>query len=237
MQEHAYSSYYRKMNIKYIYHSGFLILTEKCNIIIDYYKGELPTLETDKPVVVMASHAHKDHYNPEIFDMLRKLGITDITAVLGKDIKPELHPEGIETIRARMHQEYEVCGTKIYTIQSTDSGVGYLIEVDGIRLFHAGDYNIWDAHNKQMIGMFRHELEVLRDRLKGAPLDALFYPLDPRLYDSYAVGALEFLEKITVNKLYPMHFWEHPEVIGSFIKAHPQYADIVVDYAEDVDNG
>lgn len=44
------------MQITRIFHSGFLVETAKRYFIFDYYKGELPKLNPDKPVYVFASH-------------------------------------------------------------------------------------------------------------------------------------------------------------------------------------
>ena len=54
------------MQITYIYHSGFLVETAECYYLFDYYKGTLPPLKSDKPILVFASHSHGDHYNKEI---------------------------------------------------------------------------------------------------------------------------------------------------------------------------
>ena len=58
------------MKITYINHSGFLVETRDCYYIFDYYKGELPNLDKEKEVIVFCSHFHKDHFNPQIFEIL-----------------------------------------------------------------------------------------------------------------------------------------------------------------------
>ncbi len=57
------------MNIRYIEHSCFLIETEDCYLLFDYYAGDvsLPTLDSSKPLVLFSSHAHHDHFSAEIF--------------------------------------------------------------------------------------------------------------------------------------------------------------------------
>ena len=49
-----------KMKITYIYHSGFLVETKECYYLFDYYKGSLPSLDTNKQILVFASHSHRD---------------------------------------------------------------------------------------------------------------------------------------------------------------------------------
>lgn len=63
------------MQITRIFHSGFLVETAKRYFIFDYYKGELPKLNPDKPVYVFASHGHQDHYEPKVFELLKQQGL------------------------------------------------------------------------------------------------------------------------------------------------------------------
>ena len=79
------------MKITYIGHSGFLVETKDCYYLFDYYKGDLPTLKPDKPMVVFCSHFHHDHFNPEIFDILRRMSM-NFQAVLAKDISEKNYP-------------------------------------------------------------------------------------------------------------------------------------------------
>ncbi len=78
-----------KMKITYIYHSGFLVETKECYYLFDYYKGSLPSLDENKQILVFASHSHRDHYNKEVFSLLKNMGIKHVTAVLAKDISPK----------------------------------------------------------------------------------------------------------------------------------------------------
>lgn len=217
------------MKVTYINHSGFLVETNTCYYIFDYYRGELPVLNRRKPVIVFCSHAHKDHYNPQIFDILDAQGGGKVTAVLAKDIPPYRYPKGdVECIRVRHDENYELPGeTKLRTLLSTDAGVAFLVFCPEATLYHGGDLNdwIWEGEpekvNRQMTGSYRHEIQKLRD----IPVDVAFVPLDPRQGTYYAEGLLYFLQTVDVKSVYPMHFWEQPEIIDRFKAEYPQYAD------------
>ena len=88
------------MNVTYIFHSGFLIETDECYYIFDYWKGALPALDTSKPVFVFVSHSHADHYNHEIFTQLCSLGMRQIIAVLAKDILRKRCPAFLQPVTA-----------------------------------------------------------------------------------------------------------------------------------------
>ena len=226
------------MNINYIYHSGFLVETAECYYLFDYFKGSLPALKPDKPILVFASHNHQDHYNPDVFRLLKEQGMEDITAVLAKDIPNKRYPTAdITCIRAKAYQTYELgCHTIVKTLLSTDAGVAFLIQCPEGIIYHAGDLNDWvwegelEQYNKQMTGSYRHEIGLLRDMLADRAVDVAFIPLDPRQEKDYARGMLYFLKQIAVKEVFPMHYWEQPEIIGQFLEEYPQYGDIVKTY-------
>ena len=219
------------MKITYISHSGFLVETDICYYLFDYYKGALPSLNANKPILVFASHAHSDHYNPEIFEILKSLGMRSITAILSKDIPEKKYPKDVPCIKVTFHQTYELpCDTTLQTLLSTDEGVAFVLQCPEGTIYHAGDLNDWvwegepEAYNKQMTGSYCHEINLLKDTV----IDVAFVPLDPRQEKDYARGMLYFLKKVRVSKVYPMHYWEQPEIIGKFIAEYPEYKDIIM---------
>lgn len=222
------------MKVQYIFHSGFLVETAAGYYLFDYYKGDLPRLDTDKPMVVFSSHSHGDHYNPEVFSILKEMGMKDIFAVLAKDIPPRNHPADIEVLRADAGQTYPLPhGEQLETLLSNDSGVAFLLTAAEGVIYHAGDLNDWtwdgesEQDNQQMRDSYRQEI----DKLKGRRIDIAFVPLDPRQEMYYAEGMKYFLAQVGAGKVYPMHYWEDPGIIRQFLQAYPQYQDIVA-YAE-----
>ena len=266
------------MKVTFICHSCFLVETAECYYLFDYYKGELPSLDTEKPLLVFVSHSHQDHYNPAVFVMLRQMGMKKIGAVFPNDIKLKNYPEGWEILKdsratvsneeisgsgmtsgngmvslntndpavrnctdmdvLKGHifkvyhsREYDLpCSTHIRTLLSTDSGVAYLLTCPEGSFYHAGDLNDWitedtpDAERRQMTGNFRAALRPLKD----ISVDYACLPLDPHLGNHYADGFLYFLQHIGAKKVYPMHFWNKPEIADRFLREHPEYREIVV---------
>lgn len=220
------------MKITYIYHSCFLVETADCYYLFDYYKGTLPRLDAAKPVLVFASHRHEDHYNPDIFTMLSDIGMKKIHAVLPNDIPIKRYPQtDAETIKVYHSQKYMLpCETTLETLLSTDRGVAFLLQCREGTIFHAGDLNDWgteadtEQERKQMRGSYRAQI----NKLKGRTLDAAFLPLDPRLGSAYAQGFLYFLQTVNVKRVYPMHYWEQPEIIDRFLAEYPQYQNVTV---------
>lgn len=229
------------MKITYIGHSGFLAETSECYYLFDYYQGTLPPLQRNKHILVFSSHAHQDHYNPEVFKHLKSMGMEQITAVLSKDIPKKKYPSdtaNINCVQVSFHQSYDLpCNTALYTLHSTDAGVAFLLQCSEGILYHAGDLNDWswdgepEQENRQMTGMYRHEIDILKEyqqqQLAGKAIDTAFIPLDPRQEIYYAGGLLYFLKQVKVSSVYPMHFWEHPEIIDQFLTEYPEYSHLI----------
>ena len=215
------------MNITYIHHSCFLAETQGCYYLFDYYQGELPPMDAAKPVFVLASHGHHDHYNPEILSILDKTGMQAVYAVLSNDIVP---PASINVLQVAAGREYTLAlGQKLTTFRSTDLGVAFLIEEGDTLLYHAGDLNDWvweeetAEYNRQMTADYHHQIRLLGETLGNRTLDAAFVVLDPRQEGDYHRGMCHFLENISAKQVFPMHYWDQPEIIGTFLREYPQY--------------
>lgn len=230
--------------ITYLFHSGFLVECSLCYYLFDYYRGTLPPLNPDKPILVFASHSHPDHYNPKIFGILAEKKMTQVTAIFPKELAKKIYgkknfaktapPENVNVITVSFHKQYELpCGTLLDTLQSTDIGVAFFLKCPEGILYHGGDLNDWvreeqsEQYNKQMTGSYRHEIKLLAALSSSAPIDAAFLPMDPLLKENYARGILYFLQAVPVKKAYPMHYWGEPEIIETFLQEHPAYRGIV----------
>jgi len=217
------------MRVTYIHHSGFLVETRQCYWLFDYEKGDLPEMDREKPVFVLSSHGHSDHYTPEVFPALRAAGMGSVRGILSDDIPV---PENVEILQVSAGKVYSLApGQILTTFASTDLGVAFLVE-DGDEVFyHAGDLNDWvwdeetEAYNAQMTADYRHQIRLLAKALKGRALDAAFVVLDPRQERDYDRGLCFFLENVPVKRVWPMHYWGEPGIIRKFLEDHPVYAD------------
>ncbi len=213
------------MKITYLYHSGFLVELAQCDLIFDYYQGVLPALSPGRPMLIFASHAHHDHYEPAIFSLTKT---QKVTAILSRDIPPKKRPMELPVLEVRANREYALpYGIKLTCLHSTDCGVAFLLETPEGTIYHAGDLNDWvwpgesEAFNRQMRGSYRHEIDLL----KGKAIRAAFVPLDPRQGEFYGSGLAYFLKKVQAEAVFPMHYWKKPEVIDRFLREYPQYRE------------
>ena len=215
------------MNVTYIYHSCFLVETNRFYYLFDYEKGALPPLDVTKPIWVLSSHSHGDHYTPDIFPMLASLGMQQIRAILSEDIEI---PPNIDALQVSPGRTYTLGPQQtLTTFRSTDLGAAFLIQDQQQLIYHAGDLNDWvweeetEAYNRQMTLDYRHQISLLAHILGSRQIDTAFVVLDPRQEKDYDRGLLYFLETIPAKQVYPMHYWNDPSVIDTFLKDHPAY--------------
>lgn len=219
------------MKVTYIHHSGFLVETHRFYYLFDYETGILPPMDTEKSIFVFSSHSHADHYNPEVFSLLSAAGMRHIRAVLSDDI---MAPENIDVLTVSPGKDY-ILGPQLTltTFQSTDLGVAFLIEDQNSLIYHAGDLNDWvwaeepDTYNTEMTANYRKEIDLLADHLQHRALDAAFVVLDPRQEADYHRGMCYFLQTISAKAVYPMHYWDHPAIIDTFLQDYPEYKFLI----------
>jgi L-ascorbate metabolism protein UlaG (beta-lactamase superfamily) len=236
------------MEITYIGHSGFLIEWDTCYWLFDYYKGDIPEMDIKKKIIIFSSHNHGDHFNPEIFKLNDKYN--DTLYVLSSDIKMTKEycqkigvTEDIlnKIISVKPSNEYEVQDKNknsiiLKTLKSTDRGVAFLLQYQEKTIFHAGDLNLWiwkeesKQNNNNMTAMFHKQMNILKD----IPIDIAFAPLDPRQEEWYYLGLEELLNTAKVRYVFPMHFWEKPDIIGQFKQERSMYTNnaIIMDISQ-----
>lgn len=136
------------MILRYIFHSGFLLETERCILIFDYWMDPADVmreyLHTSKKVYVFASHFHEDHFTKEIFNW--KKSIQDVTYILSKDIlrRRRANKEDADVWMAK-GAVWQDGNIKVTATGSNDSGVSWIVETEGKTIFHAGDLCNWYA--------------------------------------------------------------------------------------------
>ena len=202
------------MRVTYLGHSGFLLEMEDALFLFDYYQGSLPEMDPEKTLFVFVSHVHYDHYNPDILKLRRQR--QNIWYLFSDDVP--MPDEQKQVIRLSPEEERRVNGIRVRTLPSTDEGVAFWIEYQGIVIYHAGDLNWWHwegepkSWNRNMEVNFKREI----DSMKGRKIDIAFVPLDPRQEEAYYMGMDYFIKNVGANEIYPMHFWGEPEIIDRY---------------------
>lgn len=217
--------------LTYIWHDCFLLQWEAGSIVFDYWtmpgvrKGEYPpfldSLDIDKPLYVVVSHHHKDHYTSDIFKWAVR--IPKIHFILSADTASAARPyinsgsmyKGIKVDASKVTvlkagDYVEFPGLRVEAFGSTDIGNSYLLNVGGKKVFHAGDLNAWLWKDEstaeevsEALDSFLQIVETIREA--SASIDICMFPVDSRIGTDYYEGARRFVRRIDVKTFIPMH--------------------------------
>ena len=142
-------------NIEVLYHSSIRINKEKI-IYIDPFKIDRNFNDAD---IIFITHDHYDHYSEEDID---KVINENTTIIIPDELLTKLLRKGINKnaiITVEPNKNYMVQGIKFETISAYNTNktfhpkengwVGYIIIINGIRYYIAGDTDITEE-NKQV---------------------------------------------------------------------------------------
>ena len=141
-------------NIEVLYHSSIRINKEK-TIYIDPFKIDRNYNDAD---IVFITHDHYDHYSEEDID---KVINENTTIIIPEELLTKLLKKGINKnaiITVEPNEKYVVQGIKFETIPAYNTNktfhpkkngwVGYIIIINGIRYYIAGDTDITEENKK-----------------------------------------------------------------------------------------
>lgn len=220
------------MTLRYIFHSGFLLETERYILIFDYWMDPANVMKPyidpsgSKHIYVFASHFHEDHFTKEIFEWKNNNPFTDYTYILSKDIlKRRRAKKEYADVWMAKGAVWEDENIKVTATGSNDSGVSWIVETDGKTIFHAGDLCNWYARfladgvpegeiYSEEFGEYinpvaeeKRFLGELKDihKITGT-FDLVMFPVDGRIGNGYTLGGRQFIERFKVGMFVPMHF-------------------------------
>jgi L-ascorbate metabolism protein UlaG (beta-lactamase superfamily) len=199
--------------MRYLQNSGWLLLTAGHVLVFDYVPsmgsvdgveelpaGLAPAFDSygDRRVVVFVTHGHADHYSPRVFEWAARHPSIDY--VLGSPLPNQ--PQSARVMAP--HEDWSSGGLRVRTTGSTDEGVGFLVTVDGITVFHAGDHARWSDSSA---AAFDAEIQWLKTQ--GAAIDLAFFPIAtgfaceprPSIWKGVRTAVLELRPRVLV----PMH--------------------------------
>lgn len=179
-------------NMEVLCHSSIKINKEKI-IYIDPFKINENFNDAD---IVFITHSHYDHYSKEDINKIKK---DDTKIIAPKETIEKLLQEGYKQkniIAVEPNKEYKVEGIKFETISAynidkkfhpkENEWVGYIIELQGIRFYIAGDTDINEENRK-------------------AKCDVAFVPVGGTYTMNYKEAA-NFINEIKPKIAVPIHY-------------------------------
>lgn len=206
------------MKVVYLYHSGMAFELEHCILIVDYYQPEAVAavlqpqvrrlLGCGKPVYVLVSHVHADHFDPVVLNWQQE---GEVHYVFSADVAPALQGREAQVHFLKKGEVFQDENLTVKAYGSTDVGISFYIQTEGWKLFHAGDLNNWhwneestEEEIRQSEQEYQNELTLITQEIKG--LDVLCFPVDSRLGHDYMRGAEQFVSAVPVRWFVPIHF-------------------------------
>lgn len=214
-----------QLRITHYYHSGFSVEADDLLFVFDYWRGEkqelhgrlqiMPEqLSKYRHVYVFISHEHIDHLDPVVFTWKDSASITYIVSsdmpvgTRGKRMAPgdtlELEPQ-----------------VSVTAFDSTDLGVSFLLNIQGKKIFHAGDLNFWHWRDESSLKEIEEaEMEFIRavKPISKESVDIAFFPVDPRQGTMFEAGANYFILQVKPRLLIPMHYFHKTEIILEYAR-------------------
>ena len=172
-------------------HAGFYIGANGTNIFIDPFR--ITDKIKAKADLVLVTHAHFDHNDPVSVDMIKKVGTKFIgankclegykkLAVSKPGFKTKFNGIGIGAVPA-----YNIREERLKFHPRSENWVGYIIDIDGFRIYHAGDTD------------HIPEMDALKD------IDVALLPMGGT-YTMAIDEAVEAAKSILPKTVIPMHY-------------------------------
>jgi len=134
------------VTINWLEHAGFMIKSEEKTIYIDPYVLPDKVDFEDMADIILITHEHYDHCNP---DAIRKLRKEDTTTLIPESCSLQFRGDARRIRQGDILsgglaiKDMDIEVVPAYNTNKPNhpkgTGVGYIITVGGIRIYHAGD--------------------------------------------------------------------------------------------------
>ena len=222
-------------SVTYYHNSGFTVAVKDTLLVFDYWRGEHGEVSRNmglgpkdfadySHILVFVSHDHVDHFDRVIYTW--DDGRLPITYIISDDL-----PEDCKGRRVKPGKTLTAGDAEIRVFGSTDKGVSFWVLVNGVRVFHAGDLNLWhwkEESTPREIARAEKDFYAAMAPIEHLPVDIALFPVDPRMGGMYEAGANYFVMSVKPRVFIPMHWQGRPEVAQSFArKGRTKYTEVL----------
>lgn len=186
-------------NITWFGHASFAFTDTNGNKIYYVDPFDLTVTKLEKADLVFITHAHQDHFSPVDIEKIVK---AETTIIAPPDILAKINRDDTLKQAVEPNKSYEINGFKFQTIPAyntnpeklhfhpkTNNWVGYIFELNGKKIYHAGDTDF---------------IEEMKD-LKNLNLDIAMLPIGG-VYTMDVEEAAKAANAIAAKITIPMHY-------------------------------
>lgn len=137
-------------------------------------------------------------YGVEYFDLTKHQPEINLMLAFKPDTKSTDNTYLPSYTLAVPHEHFSIDGIKIHPIPSLNRGMGYLVEVDGIKVFHSGFHA--SGNDSSQIEKYRKEIDFLKTY---GPIDIAILPINGHYRVTYE-NYLYLLDQLTPKTVYLM---------------------------------
>ncbi len=179
--------------LRWLGHDGFQLLNDKTTLYIDLFQTQ-----GGRPAdYICISHDHYDHFDPASLKPIQQIN----TVIIGpQSVTDQLNEMAIPLLAGESHQakELTVQAVAAYNVDKqfhpkANQGIGFILELDGFRLYHAGD------------------TDCIAEMEQLGPIDLALLPVSGT-YTMTADEAVQAVATIKPKVAIPMHYGA---IIGS----------------------
>lgn len=203
--------------ITYTSHCGFLVTFDDVVLAFDYIHDPSHALRKaldknpDIPVVFFISHllVNNNHFNPGNFEIAQS---HRRVYVVSNSIRADIMPSTLEVAGMSAGDVLEDLpgNLTVKAYRTTEKGICFVVSrPDGLRIFHAGELNLWDMPDETGMKTYQHDAErfntiVNRIAEDYPEIDIAMMNVNPRISLDFAQGARELCQKIKIKHFFPM---------------------------------
>src|SRR5690554_1571058 len=246
--------YQMKLELTYVFHNCFLLrfshlaFDSNLTLLFDYpanvfleqkQRALVKTKITGTNLYIISSHYHEDHFSPDLADLLETnpegkiiLSHDIIEAGHGEfNLAGQSQPTDERLLIAEPEETYQLPDFTLTTFSSNDSGLAFLLDIEGINLYFGGDLADWDWEGElgpEERARIKKIFYSTIERLKQEKIHIAFTNTDRRLKNW--AGASEFIAEVRPEIFVPMHTFGDTQSLRRFFQEYQGPLDHVFQY-------
>ena len=206
------------MTITYLENYGYMFEAVNCTIVVDYVRGKIPEMRSDKPIYVLASSRSPDHYNERIFRLSEQYD--DVYYFLSSDIEGggRIPKEKVKLVTfVHPGEDFQLARFTLHAVPTGGLGVAFSFHVSTFSVLHAG--SLEDAFNADDEGKRTHRKFLKAVEGLSPSYDIVFVPANPALGPHMATSAREILDGRRASTIFPLAFQNDWTIAGKLSAA------------------